>query len=126
MGLHAEIEDDVAYHTVHTGFGAENVLHRSPFLFQLVLLPVVEGLGLGLKPGVDLGLGPQALVDIPSLVNQVKYDPVFNALAELVGVDIATEDLQAGLPILFKQDKGSDKGSSLLLTLYGNFGIGIL
>ena len=77
--------------------GAEHVLHRAPLLSQLLLLPVVQALGLGLEPGVDLVLRPEALVDVARLVDQVEHHPVLDAFAELVGVDVAAEDFQAGL-----------------------------
>ena len=48
-------------------------------LLQLVLLPVVQPLGLGLEPGVDLVLGAEALVDVPRLVDEVEHDLVLDA-----------------------------------------------
>ena len=96
--LHAEIEDDVADHPIHARAGAEHVLHRAPLLLQLVLLPVVQALGLGLEPGVDLVLGAEPLVDVARLVDEVEHHLVLDRLAELVGVDVAAEDFQAGLP----------------------------
>ena len=101
--LHAEVEDDVAHHPIHAGVGAEHVLHRAPLLFQLVLLPVVQPLGLGLEPGIDLVLGAEALVDVARLIDEIEHHLVFHRLAELVGVDVAAEDLQAGLLVLLEQ-----------------------
>ena len=77
-------------------------------LLQLVLLPVVQALGLGLEPRIDLVLGAQALVDVPRLIDQVEHHPVFDAFAELVGVDVAAEDLQAGLPVLLEQRRAGE------------------
>ena len=96
--LHAEVEDDVAHHPLHARLRAEHVLHRAPLLLQLVLLPVVQALGLGLEPRIDLVLRAKALVDVPRLIDQIEHHLVFHGLAELVGVDVAAEDLQAGLP----------------------------
>ena len=64
--LHAEVEDDVAHHAIHAGLGTEHVLHRAPLLLQLVLLPVVQALGLGLEPRIDLVLGAQVAGRCPA------------------------------------------------------------
>ena len=106
--LDAEVEDDVAHHPLHARAGAEHVLHRAPLLLQLVLLPVVQPLGLGLEPGVDLVLRAEALVDVPRLIDQVEHHPVLHAFAELVGVDVAAEDLQAGLLVLLEQRRAGE------------------
>ena len=97
--LHAEVEDDVAHHAVHARAGTEHALHRAPSILQLVFLPVVQPLRLGLEPGVDLVLGAEALIDVPRLVDEIQHDPVLDAFAELVGVDVASEDLQARRPV---------------------------
>ena len=55
-GFGAEVKNNVGHHPVHTGLGAEHVLHRAPLLFQLLLLPVVQPFGLGVKPLVNLVL----------------------------------------------------------------------
>ena len=67
---------------------------------QLIFLPVVQPLGLGLEPGIDLVFGAKALVDVPRLIDQVQYYLVLDALAELVGVDVAAEHFQTGLRVL--------------------------
>src|SRR6266516_3331870 len=72
-------------------------------LLELVALPVVQTLGLRLKPGVDLFLRAERLIDIPRFIHEVEYDPVRHALTELVGVDVAAEDFEAGLCVLRKQ-----------------------
>ena len=96
--LYAEIEDDVADHPVHAGARTEHVLHRAPLLLQLVLLPVVQPLGLGVEPGVDLVLGAEPLVDVARLIDEIEDHLVLDRLAEFVGVDVAAEHFQAGLP----------------------------
>ena len=88
--------------------GAEHLLHRAPLLLQLVLLPVVQALGLGLEPGVDLVLGAEPLVDVPRLVDEVEHHLVLHRLAEFVGVDVAAEDFQAGLLVLLQQRRAGE------------------
>ena len=88
--------------------GAEHVLHRAPLLLQLVLLPVVQPLGLGLEPGIDLVLRAEPLVDVPRLIDEVEHHLVLDALAELVGVDVAAEDFQAGLLVLLEQRRAGE------------------
>ena len=100
--LHAEVEDDVAHHALHARAGAEHVLHRAPLLAQGGLLPVVQALGLGVEPRIDLVLRAEPLVDVARLVDQVEHHLVLHAFAELVGVDVAAEDLQAGLLVLLQ------------------------
>ena len=65
-------------------------------------------LRLGLEPGVDLVFGAEALVDVPRLVDEVEHHPVLDALAELVGVDVAAEDFQAGLRVLLEQRRAGE------------------
>src|ERR1700730_18235279 len=101
--LHAEVEDNVAHHSVHAGLSAEHVLHRAPLLFQLVPLPVVESLRFGFKPGINLILRAKALIDVPSLINEIEHNLIFHRLTEFVGMDIAAKNLQAGLLILLEQ-----------------------
>ena len=101
--LHAEVENDVADHPIHARARAEHVLHRAPLLLQLVLLPVVQPLGFGLEPGVDLVLRAEPLVDVARLVDQIEHHLVLHRLAELVGVDVAAEHFQAGLLVLLQQ-----------------------
>ena len=52
--LHAEVEHDVLHHALHARAGAEHVLHRAPLLAQGGLLPLVQALGLGIEPRIDL------------------------------------------------------------------------
>ncbi len=106
--LDAEIEDDVADDALHARSRTEHVLHRAPLLFQFVLLPVVQPLGLGLEPCVDLVLRAKPLVDVAGLVDQVEHDLVLDRLAELVGVDVAAKDLQAGLLVLLQQRRAGE------------------
>src|ERR1700730_7023576 len=106
--LHAEVEDDVAHHPVHAGLSAEHVLHRAPLLFQVVPLPVVESLRFGFKPGINLVLGAEGLIDVPSLINEIEHNLVFHRLTEFVGMDVAAKDLQAGLLILLEQGRAGE------------------
>ena len=57
--LDAEIENDVAHHPLHAGAGTQHLLHRAPLLFQFILLPVVQPLGLRLEPGIHFVLEPR-------------------------------------------------------------------
>src|SRR5256885_1797684 len=77
-------------------------------LLELVSLPVVQTLGLSLKPGVDLLLGAEPLIDVPRLVHEVEDDPVSHALTELVSVDVTAEYFEAGLRVLLEQ-RGTGK-----------------
>jgi len=81
---------------------------KVPGLLQLVLLPVVQALGLGLEPLVDLFGGTQLLVDIPSLIDQIQHDLVLHRFAELVGVDVAAKYFQAGLLVLLQQRRAGE------------------
>ena len=101
--LYAEIEDDVADHPVDAGARTEHALHRAPLLPEFIPLPVVQRLGLGVEPSVDLVLGPEPLVDVARLIDQVEHHLVLDGLAEFVGVDVAAEYFQAGLPVLLQQ-----------------------
>ncbi len=78
-------------------------MHRAPLPLQFFLLPVVERLGLGFEPGVDLVFGAEPLVDVARLVDQIEHHLVRHGLAEFVGVDVAAEDFEAGLLVLFEQ-----------------------
>ena len=104
----AEVEDDVVHHPVHARPGAEHFLHRAPLILQLVLLPVVQPPGLGVEPGVDLVFGAKALVDVPRLIDQVEHDLVLDALAELVGVDVAAEYFQTGPRVPLEQRRAGE------------------
>ena len=73
----------------------EHLLHRAPALLELGLGEVGQPLGLGLEPLVDLLLRGDALVDVARLVAQVEHHAVPHGLVELVGVDVAAEDLDA-------------------------------
>ena len=55
----------------------------------------------GLEPLVDLLLRRDVLVDVPRLVAQIQHDLVLHRLVELVGVDVAAEDLDALLLVRF-------------------------
>ena len=52
-------------------------------LLELAQRHVVEALGLGLKPLVDLGLRRDVLVDVPRLVAQIQHHPSFTASSNL-------------------------------------------
>ena len=75
---------------------------------QRGLLPVVQPLGLGVEPGVDLLLRAQPLVDVARLVDQVEHHLILHRLAELVGVDVAAEDFEAGLLVLLEQRRAGE------------------
>ena len=110
--LDAEVENNVAHHPVHPGFRAQHLLHRPPVLLQLVFLPVVQLPRLGLEPGVNLVLGTEPLVDVARLVDEIEHHLVFHGLAELVDMDVATEDFEACLLVLLEQRRAreTDKG----------------
>ena len=106
--LHAEVEDDVLHHALHARAGAEHLLHRAPLLAQGGLLPVVQALGLGIEPRIDLVRRAEALVDVPRLIDEVEHHLVLHRLAELVGVDVAAEDFEAGLLVLLQQRRAGE------------------
>ena len=83
-------------------------MHRTPLLFELALLPVVQPLGLGLEPGVDLVFRPETLVNVARLIDEVQHDAVLDALAELVGVDVATEHFLTGARVLLEQGRAGE------------------
>ena len=104
----AEVKNNVRHHPVHAGFGAEHVLHRAPLLFQLFFLPVVQRLGLGVKPLVDLVLRSQLLVNVAGLVHQVQHHAIFHGFAEFVGVDVAAKYFQAGGFVFLEQGRAGE------------------
>ena len=63
---------------------------------------IVQSLGLGREPLVDLRLGGDVLVNVPRFVAQIQHYAVLHRLIELVGVDVAAEDLDALLLIGFQ------------------------
>ena len=94
-GLH--VHQDVGHDLLQPRLAGEHLLHRAPALLELRLGQIGQPLGLGLEPLVDLRLGGDVLVDVPRLVAQVEHHPVLHRLVELVGVDVAAEDLDAPL-----------------------------
>ena len=106
--LDAEVEDDVAHHPIHARPGAEHLLHRAPLASSA--RPSASRSGPWSWPRTRRRSCPRsrALVDVPRLVDQVQHHPVFHTFAELVGVDVAAEDLQAGLPVLLEQRRAGE------------------
>ena len=47
-----------------------------------------------------LSCEPEPLVDVPRFIDEVEHNLVLHAFAELVGVDVAAEDFEAGLLVL--------------------------
>ena len=88
--------------------GAEDFLHGAPLLAQCGLLPVVERLGLGLEPGVDLVLRAESLLDVARLIDEIQHHAVVHAFVELVGVDVAAEHFEAGLLVLLEQRRAGE------------------
>ena len=86
----------------------QHLLHRAPALLELRLGQVVQPLGLGLEPLVDLRLRGDVLVDVPRLVAQVEHHAVPHRLVELVGVDVAAEDLDALLLVGLQQRRAGE------------------
>ena len=66
-------------------------------------MPVVEALRLGLEPLVDLLLRAELLRDVARLVHQIEDRAVLHGLAELIGVDVPAEHLEARLTVLLEQ-----------------------
>ncbi len=104
--LGREVEHDVGHHPVHARAGTQHLLHGAPLLLQFVALPVVQALGLGRKPLVDLVCRAQPLVDVARFVHQVQHHLVFHRFGELVGVDVATKHLLAG-GLVFLEQRGA-------------------
>ena len=44
--------------------------------------------------------GAETLVDVPCLINEVEYHPVFDTFIEFVSVDIAAEDFHGSFSVL--------------------------
>lgn len=63
---------------------------------------------MGLEPVVDLALRGDALVDVARLVAQVEHHAVTHRLVELVGVDVAAEDLDAALLVALEQGRAGE------------------
>ena len=75
---------------------------------KFIFLPVIEPPGLCLKPCIDLFLGTKLLVDVTCFIDQVEHHFVIYSFAELVGVDVAAKNFQAGLPIFLEQRRASE------------------
>src|SRR5690606_25349712 len=63
--------------------------------------------GLGLKPLVDSFRRRESLVNVSSLVNQVKHYLIFNRFVELVCVDVFTKYFKAGSPVVLQKGSSS-------------------
>ena len=87
---------------------AEHLLHRAPALLELGLGQIGQSLGLGLEPLVDLRLRGDVLVDVARLVAQIEHHAVLHRLVELVGVDVAAEDLDALLLVGLQQRRAGE------------------
>ena len=101
--IERKVKDDVSDNSVHPRLRAEHVLESSPLALQFTLLPGVEIGCLGFKPLIHSCVRTQPLVDVTGFINQIKNYLVFHTLAELVGVNVTTENLQAGGLILLEQ-----------------------
>ena len=75
----------------------------APLFSECGFLPVVEGFGFGIEPGIDFALGAEGLVDVSGFVDKVKDDFILDGFAEFVGVDVASEDFEASGFVFFEQ-----------------------
>ena len=107
-GLDAEVKDDVAHHTLHARPGAEHLLHGAPLLLELGAGKVRQPLSFGFEPLIHLLRRGEVLVDVAGLVAQVQHDAVPHGLVELVGVDVAAEDLEALLLVGLEQRRAGE------------------
>ena len=94
-GLHGEVKDDIGNDPIHPRSRTQKLLLGSPLLFKFILLPVVQPLGLCVEPLVDLLRCANPLVDVSGFIDQVEHDVVLDRFAKLVGVDVASEHLEA-------------------------------
>ncbi len=78
------------------------------FFFSSSFCQSLSPLVLASNQASILSSEPRLLIDVPRLINQIEHNPVFNALTEFVGVDVAAEDFQAGLLVLFQQRRAGE------------------
>ena len=104
LHVHQDVGDDL----LQPRLAGQHLLHRAPALLELRLGQIGQALGLGLEPLVDLRLRGDALVDVPRLVAQIQHHPVLHRLVELVGVDVAAEDLDALLLVRLQQRRAGE------------------
>ena len=74
-------------------------------MLELRLGQIVQALGLGVKPLVNLVPVGQGLVDVARLVAQVQHHALTHRLVKLVGVDVAAKHLNALLLVGFQQGR---------------------
>ena len=86
----------------------QHALHGAPLLLELGAGQVVQALGLGLEPLVNLGGVGQPLVNVARLVAQVQHHALAHRLVELVGVDVAAKDLDALLLVGLEQGRAGE------------------
>ncbi|MCY1298899.1 hypothetical protein D9M70_484080 [compost metagenome] len=97
--IHQNVGDDL----LQPRLARQHFLHGSPALLELGLGQIVQALGLGLEPLIDLLLRGDVLVDVAGLVAQVEHHAIGHRLIELVGVDVAAKHLDALLLVGLEQ-----------------------
>ena len=90
-GLALEVEQNIGHYLLQPRTTGEQLLHRGPLLFKLLLAQSGETLGLGVEPLIYLLLGFDSLIDIPRLVAQIQHHAITHRLVELVGVNVRAE-----------------------------------
>ena len=63
---------------------------------------------LGLEPGVNLLRRAQFLRNVARFIDEIEHHLVLDRLAELVGVDVAAEDFEAGLLVLLQERRAGE------------------
>ena len=106
LGVH--VEQDVGDDLFQPRLAGQHPLHGAPLLLELGLGQVVQSLGLGVEPIVDLLLRGDGLVDVPRLVAQIQHHALAHRLVELVGVDVAAEHLDAFLLVRLEQRRAGE------------------
>ncbi len=86
----------------------QHPLHGSPLLLELRAGQVIQPLGLGLEPLVDLVAVGQRLVDVARLIAQIQHHALAHGLIEFVGVDVAAKDLDAFLLVRLQQRRAGE------------------
>ena len=84
------------------------MLHGAPLFAQGRFLPVIQTAGFRIEPRIDLVFRPERLVNVAGFIDEVAHDFILHCLTEFVSVDVAAEDLQAGLLILLEQRRAGE------------------
>jgi len=104
----SHVEENVGDDLVQPIPAGEHLAQRTPALLELGAGQIGQSPGLGLEPLVDPLRRGKALVDVARLVAQIQHHAVRDRLVELVGVDVAAEDLDALPPVRLQQRRAGE------------------